>query len=65
MKDDNYHINDEDIVSVLQLLRIVNPENATPEIAEAILQRMYERTHVLEHFNADAVETMLKDLEDH
>jgi hypothetical protein len=63
--DDQYHITDEDIQKVVDLLRITNPKQAKPEIAKQILERMYIRYHTLEHIDPNAVEEILKDLEEH
>jgi len=65
MADDEYKITEDDIQAVLNLLKIIDPKKATPEVANAVLERMYLRTHMLEHFDQDAIEEILKDLEDH
>lgn len=62
---DEYQISEEDIESVIKYLKIIAPDRATPEVAIEILERMYARTHMLEHYDAKAVEEILKDLEDH
>ena len=66
MKEDNqYHITDEDIEKVLDWLKLTNPRKATPEYARRILERLYVRYHVLEHIDPDAIEDIMKDLEEY
>jgi hypothetical protein len=62
--DEQYHITDEDIEKVLNLLKLTNPSKATPEYARRILERLYLRYHVLEHIDPDAIEDIMKDLEE-
>lgn len=63
--DEQYHITDEDIEKVIDLLKLTNPKKATPEYARRILERLYQRYHVLEHIDPDAIEEIMKDLEEH
>lgn len=63
--DDQYHITDEDIQKVIDLLYLTNPKKANPETARHILERMYIRYHALEHIDPEAVEEIMKDLEEH
>lgn len=63
--DEQYHITDEDIEKVLNLLKLINPEKATPEYARRILERLYLRYHALEHIDPDAIEEIMKDLEEY
>jgi hypothetical protein len=44
-----YELNEKDIDSVIRWLEINEPENATPERAITILERMYERVHMGSH----------------
>ena len=64
--DDQYHVTDEDIEKVLNLLKIMRPSKpASPEYARRILEQMYIRYHALEHIDPDAVEEIMKDLEEY
>lgn len=64
MDDDQYHITPEDIARMVEYLQLTSPEKATPAIAERLLQRLYVRQHMLEHFDPAAVEEELRDLEE-
>lgn len=61
--DDDYEITDEDLQAVLKYLEIENPTMATEDVAIEILQQLYQRVHTLEHIDPNAIEEILKDLE--
>ena len=53
MSIDKYHINEKDIDSVLNFLKLTDPENATPEMAIALLEYLQEQIHDLSHSNPE------------
>ena len=44
-----YEINEKDIETVLNILKRNDPENATPEMAIAILEQLKANVHILAH----------------
>ncbi len=50
----DYEINEKDIDTVLNQLKRVHPENATPEMAIDILEYMQAKAHLLVHENPNA-----------
>lgn len=64
MADPDYEMTEEDIDAVLNYLRLTDPNKATPEMAIMVLERMYSRLHTLEHISPEAIEEVLKDLEE-
>lgn len=54
---EKYELNEKDIDSTLNFLRIFDPERANPETAIAFLEYMYLGVHVMSH-------TSPKELED-
>lgn len=50
-----YEINDKDITSVINWLKIEDPGNATPEMAIAILKNLQTSIHMLGHTNPEAL----------
>jgi len=59
----DYEINEKDIESVLNYLRLTDPVNATPEIAIAILEDMYAISHTLAHqLDPETLEKVYNDL---
>jgi geranylgeranyl pyrophosphate synthase len=63
--DEQYRITDEDIEKVINLLKLTNASKATPEYARRILEQLYQRYHVLKHIDPDAIEEIMKDLEEY
>ncbi len=57
-----YEINEKDIDSVIRWLKIHDPENATPETAIEILEKMYAHVHVLSHENPELLEKIYREL---
>lgn len=58
---DGYEINEKDIDSTLNFLRIFDPTNATPEKAIAFLEYMYIGAHMMQHTDPEAVEELYKE----
>lgn len=53
-KFDEYELNEEDIDKVLNYLKIVDPENATPENAIDFLEYYQSLFHEAGHISSDA-----------
>jgi hypothetical protein len=49
-----YELTDEDIEKVINYLKIVDPENATPENAISFLEQYAVKFHLLGHMLSDA-----------
>jgi len=49
-----YELTDEDVEKVVNYLKVVDPENATPENAIAFLEHYAARFHTLGHMLSDA-----------
>ncbi|MFA5933238.1 MAG: hypothetical protein WCV81_03155 [Microgenomates group bacterium] len=58
-----YQINEKDIDTVLNYLKIHDPENATPEMAVALLEYFKGAFHELAHIDPKKLAEILKDLE--
>lgn len=56
--NDSYELNEKDIESTLNFLRIYDPKNATPEKAIAFLEYMYVSTHMMQHTDPKALEEL-------
>ncbi len=48
-KSVKYEINDKDIESVINFLKLTDPKNATPEMAIEVLEYLQKRIHSLAH----------------
>ena len=59
--NDSYELNEKDIDSTLNLLRIFDPTNATPEKAIAFLEYMYVGAHMMQHTDPKALEELYKE----
>ena len=57
-----YEINEKDIDSVLNWLKIDDPENATPEMAIAILERLRVTVHMMGHLDPEKLKEIYSDL---
>lgn len=57
-----YEINEKDIDSVIRFLKINDPENATPEMAIAILEHMQAAFHTMSHDDPELLEKIYLDL---
>lgn len=60
--DNNYEINEKDIDSVLNFMKINDPENATPENAIKFLEDMQAGVHMLSHTNPELLEKLYNDV---
>ena len=58
---EGYQLNEKDIDSTLNFLRIFDPDNATPEKAIAFLEYMYVGAHMMQHADPKAVEELYKE----
>jgi hypothetical protein len=58
-----YEINEKDIDSVVNFLKVTDPEHATPEMAIAILEYLQVEIHMLSHTDPQKLEDMLVDLQ--
>ena len=58
----DYELNEKDIDSVINYLKLTDPENATPEMAIAILEHMQATIHTLAHEDPDLLEKMYKEV---
>ena len=56
----DYELNEKDIDSTLNFLRIFDPINATPEKAIAFLEYMYVGFHMMQHTNPQGLEELYK-----
>lgn len=65
MDDAEYKVTDYDIEKMLHYLQLTHPKIATPEIAKIALERLHSTFKGVEEFDEDAIEAILKDLEEH
>lgn len=56
-----YQINEKDIDGVLRFLKATDPENATPEMAIALLEYLAARLHNLAHTDLSKLEEIYKE----
>ena len=56
--NDGYELNEKDIDSTLNFLRIYDPENATPEKAIDFLEYLYAGVHKLRHDSPEKLEEL-------
>lgn len=56
-----YQINEKDIDSVLNYLKIHDPENATPEMAIAFLEHFKVKFHELTHSDPEKLNELYKE----
>lgn len=57
-----YEITEKDIDTVLEILKREDPENATPEMAIAILENLQATFHTIGHEDPDLLVKMYKNL---
>ena len=57
-----YQINEKDIDAVLRFLQINDPENATPEMAIALLEELHTGVHELAHTDPEKLKELLNEL---
>jgi len=58
-----YEINEKDIDTVLGILKRNDPENATPEMAIAVLEELQKRVHELSHTDPELLIEIYNDLQ--
>jgi cytochrome oxidase Cu insertion factor (SCO1/SenC/PrrC family) len=58
----HYEINEKDIDEVIRYLKTVDPENATPEMAIALLEQLQASVHLLSHENPELLDKIYQDL---
>lgn len=56
--NDGYELNEKDIDSTLNFLRIYDPDNATPEKAIDFLEYLYASVHKMRHDNPEKLEEL-------
>lgn len=61
-KPGGYQINQKDIDSVVNFLKITDPENATPEVAIQLLEHFKATFHELAHENLDGLQELYEKL---
>ncbi len=61
---EDYEINEKDIESTIRFLKTIDPDNATPEKAIALLQDLQEGFHNMSHDNPELLEKLYKELND-
>lgn len=57
-----YQIGEKDIESVINYLRIHDPDNATAEKAIILLEELQAGVHMLAHTNPELLDQLYKDL---
>lgn len=57
-----YQINEKDIDSVLNFLRLTDPDHATPEMAIVLLEHMYATFHTMNHDDPEKLKELYEDL---
>jgi hypothetical protein len=58
----HYELNEKDIESVLNFLRLTDPEHATPEMAIAILEHMRASFHTMSHEDPELLGEIYREL---
>lgn len=61
-KTGGYQMNEKDIDSVLQFLKITDPEHATPEMAIALLEHLKAHFHTMAHLDPEALKKQYEEL---
>lgn len=57
-----YEIDEKDIDSTVRYLKTVDPENATPETAIALLEHLKASVHMMAHENPEQLEKIYEEL---
>ncbi len=57
-----YEINEKDIDAVLRFLKVTDPENATPEMAIALLEELHTGVHELAHTDPEKLKEIFNEL---
>ncbi len=61
-KTGGYQMNEKDIESVIKFLKITDPENATPEVAILILERLQATFHTMSHEDPEKLKEIYESL---
>ncbi|MCL5675756.1 MAG: hypothetical protein M1120_01365 [Patescibacteria group bacterium] len=61
-KSGGYKLNDKDIESVIKFLKTIDPENATPEMAIELLERLKAGIHTMVHENPEKLKEIFEEL---
>ena len=61
-KPNEYQLNEKDIESVIRYLKTIDPENATPEMAIAILEHLKTTYHTMNHEDPEMLKKILEEL---
>lgn len=61
-KPKRYEITEKDIDTVITILKSVNPEHATPEMAITILEHFQAKFHMMAHEDPEKLVELLKEL---
>ena len=57
-----YELNEKDIDTVLAILKKIDPENATPEMAISLLENTQAAFHEMSHADPEKLEAIYKEL---
>ena len=57
-----YQINEKDIDSVIKVLKLIDPEHATPEMAIDLLEHMQATYHTMNHENPELLRELYEEL---
>lgn len=60
----NYEITEADIDRMIEYIRTIDPDNATPEMAIRMLENEYAKYHTLSHQKPEVLEAIYHDLND-
>lgn len=58
-----YQLNEKDIDSVLNFLKLTDPEHATPEMAIALLEHMQAKFHMMNDQDPETLKKIYEDLQ--
>ena len=61
-KSGGYQLNEKDIESVINFLKTVDPENATPEMAIELLEHLKASVHTMTHENPEKLKEIYEEL---
>lgn len=63
-KPKRYEITEKDIDTVIKILKSVDPEHATPEMAITILEHFQVKFHIMAHEDPEKLVEILKNIMD-
>lgn len=58
-----YHYSEADIDWMIEYIKSIDPENATPEMAIKMLENEYAKNHKLSHENPEVLEAIYADIQ--